>query len=178
MVKKVFSGQQPPLSKQTSLMVFGTKPQKTNFIQAKDKQRISLLNVDFKLMTGVEAKRMRKTMNHTVSPLQLVAGDDRRLHHGVAMARDAIQAAGKNKTGCGILDTDLVAAFDWLCMDWVQLVLLRKGMAREAVARITNLYYNNSTFIVVNNKLGKTIENRRHSLRQGDKQAWSGFASA
>ena len=60
-------------------------------------------------MTGVEAKRMRKTMNHTVSPLQLVAGDDRRLHHGVAMARDAIQAAGKNKMGCGILDTDLVA---------------------------------------------------------------------
>ena len=133
MVKKVFSGQQPPLSQQTSLMVFGKKPQKTNFIQAKDKQRISLLNVDFKLMTGVEAKRMRKTMNHTVSPLQLVAGDDRRLHHGVAMARDAIQAAGKNKTGCGILDTDLVAAFDWLCMDWVQLVLLRKGMAREAL---------------------------------------------
>ena len=94
------------------------------------------------------------------------------------MARDAIQAAGKNKTGCGILDTDLVAAFDWLCMDWVQLVLLRKGMAWEAVARITKLYYNNITFIVVNNKLGKTIENRRHSLRQGDKQAWSGFASA
>ena len=44
-------------------------------------------------MTGVEAKRMRKTMNHTISPLQLVAGDDRRLHHGVAMTRDAIQAA-------------------------------------------------------------------------------------
>ena len=120
-------------------------------------------------MTGVEAKRMRKTMNHTVSPLQLVAGDGRSFHHGVAMAKDAIQAAGKNIMGCGILDTDLVAAFDWLCMDWVQLVLLKKAMAREAVVRITNLYYNNITIIVVNNKLGRSIENRRHSLRQGDK---------
>ena len=117
-------------------------------------------------MTGVEAKRMRKTMNHTVSPMQLVAGDGRSFHHGD-------QAAGKNIMGCGILDTDLVAAFDWLCMDWVQLVLLKKGMAREAVARITNLYHNNITIIVVNNKLGRPIQNRRHSL----KQVWSGFAS-
>ena len=51
-------------------------------------------------------------MKRTVSPLQLVAGDDRRLHHGIALARDAIHAAGKSKHGCGILDTDLVAAFD------------------------------------------------------------------
>ena len=43
----------------------------------------------------------------------------------------------------------------------VQLVLLRKAMAMEAVARITNLYYNNITIIVVNNKLGRSIENRK-----------------
>ena len=92
-VNKVFSDQQPPNSQQTILMIFANKPKKPNSIQAKDKSRISLLNVDFKLMTGMEAKRMRKTMNHTISPLQLVAGDDRRLHHGVAMTRDAIQAA-------------------------------------------------------------------------------------
>ena len=98
-----------------------------------------------------------------------MAGDGRSFHHGV-------QAAGKNIMGCGILDTDLVAAFDWLCMDWVQLVLLKK--AREAVTRITNLYYNNITIIVVNNKLGRSIENRRHSLGQGDKTSmeWICFA--
>ena len=99
-IQDVFMGQQPTKSQQTSLMVFGTKPKKAKSIQAKDKRRISLLNTDFKLMTGIEALRMRKTMKRTVSPLQLVAGDDRRLHHGIALARDAIHAAGKSKLGC------------------------------------------------------------------------------
>ena len=52
-------------------------------------------------------------MTHTVSPLQLVAGDDRRIHHGIAKARDAIQAVTKSKAGCAILDLDYMAAFDY-----------------------------------------------------------------
>ena len=47
------------------------------------------------------------------SRLQLVAGDNRKIHHGIALARDAIHAAGNSRKGCGILDTVLVAAFDW-----------------------------------------------------------------
>ena len=81
-------------------------------------------------------------MPHTVSPLQLVGGGDRRIHHGIALARDAIQAAGHAGVGCGILDTDLIAAFDWMVMVWVQLVLAKKGMCAEALDRITNLYAN------------------------------------
>ena len=123
----------------------------------------------------MEAKRIRITMKHTVSPLQLVVGDDRRLHHGIALARDAIQAAGVSRKGCGIFNTDLVQAFDWLCMLWVQMVLLKKGMAKEAVARITNLYQNNLTIVVVNNVLGKTIKNKRQCLRQGDKASMEWF---
>ena len=82
-------------------------------------------------------------MTRTVSHLQLVAGSDRRIHHGIALARDAIYAAGKSGLGCGILDTDLVAAFDWMVMDWVQLVLAKKGMCDEAITRISNLYSSN-----------------------------------
>ena len=63
-------------------------------------------------------------------------------------------------------------------MDWVQLVLLKKGTAKEAVARITNLYYNNITIIVVNNKLGRSIENRRYILGQGDKTSMEWFCFA
>ena len=62
-------------------------------------------------MTGIEAARIRKTMCRTISPLQLVTGGDKRISHGVAMARDAIYAAGINRDRCGILDTDLMAAF-------------------------------------------------------------------
>ena len=174
-VQAVFEGGKPTQSQKTSLMVFGSKPSKQQSLKPKDKRKISLLNVDFKIMTGLEAKRHRKVMTHTVSHLQLVAGADRRVHHGIALARDAIHAAGKSRAGCGILDTDLVAAFDWMVMDWVKMVLAKKGMCEEAISRISNLYSESISIIVVNNVLGRSIKNIRHSIRQGDKASMEWF---
>ena len=77
-------------SQRTSLMVFGTKPKKPTSIKPQDKRRISLLNSDFKTASGLEARKLKKTLTHTLSPLQLVAGDDRRIHHGINLARGAI----------------------------------------------------------------------------------------
>ena len=173
--QEVFKGKAPTRSQQTSLMVFGAKPKKLKSIKPKDKRKISLLNVDFKVMTGIHARRLRKVMPHTVSAQQLVGGGDRRIHHGIALARDAIYAAGKARHGCGILDTDLIAAFDWMVMPWVQLVLSKKGMCEEAIDRITNLYTNSVSVIVVNNVVGKTIPNIRLSIRQGDKPSMEWF---
>ena len=53
-----------------------------------------------------------------------MAGEDRRIHHGINLAHNAIYTAGKpGHQGCGILDTDLIAAFDLMCLDWVCMVL-------------------------------------------------------
>ena len=150
-------------------MIFGTKPKKKLSLKPSDKRKISLLNVDFKIMSGVEAARLRSTMTRTVSAHQLVAGSDRRIHHGIALARDAIQAAGKSKLGCGILDTDLVSAFCNMVLFWAIQVMRRKGMCQEACSRLLNLYKSNFSIIVVNNTPGKCIENVRLTIHQGDK---------
>ena len=92
-VKAVFSGQKPTLSQRTSRMVFGSKPKKANSTKPSDKRRISLLNSDFKTISGLESRRFKATATKTLSPYQLVAGDDRQIHHGINLARDAIQAA-------------------------------------------------------------------------------------
>ena len=85
------------------------------------------------------------------------------------MARNAIYAAGRpGHAGCGILDTDLVAAFDFLCMDWVFKVLQKKGLDMEVINRLKNLYSESLTIVMVNNIPGKVVENIRQSLRQGD----------
>ena len=111
MVSAVFSGEKPTLSQRTSKMVFGSKPKKSNSFKPGDKRRISLLNSDFKIISGLESARYKKVATHTLSPFQLVAGDDRRIHHGINLARDAIQAASKlTRSGCGIADTDYQAA--------------------------------------------------------------------
>ena len=151
-------------------MVFGNKPgKKAKSLLISDRRKLSLLNVDFKLMTGIEAARIRKTMSRTVSPLQLVTGGEKRISHGIAMARDAIHIAGKTKARCGILDTDLIAAFCNMVATWCYQVLERKGLCTEVTNRYRNLYTDNLSVIVVNNIQGKCIRNIRQSIRQGDK---------
>ena len=135
-----------------------------------------MLNSDFKTITGLEAKRFGKTATHTLSPVQLVAGSDRRIHHGINLARDAIHHVGQSKAGCGLLDLDFLAGFDWLDMAWVYLVLAKKGVSQEVISRISRLYSNSSTIVVVNSVLGKTIQNIRGSLRQGDVPSMYWFA--
>ena len=149
-------------------MVFGSKPKKPNSIKPGDKRRISLLNSDFKVLTGLEAIRFGDTATHTLSPVQLVAGSDRRIHHGINNARDAINQAGKSRMGCGLLDLDFMAGFDWLEMDWVYLVLAKKGVCQAVIERIKRLYADSTTTVVVNNVMGESFLNIRGSLRQGD----------
>ena len=97
-----------------------------------------------------------------------MAGSDRRIHHGINLARDAIWAAGKRGQGCGILDTDLVAGFDYMTLKWCLKVLEKKGASPEFIARLENLYQDNLSVIVVNNVQGAAVKDVRLTLRQGD----------
>ena len=176
-MKDIFNCRKLPPSLRTSLMVFGAKPKKPGSILPKDKRRISLLNSDFKIATGLEARMLKKTATHSLSHLQLVAGDDRRIHHGINMARNAIFAASKpGYPGCGILDTDLIAAFDYLCLEWAYRVLEYKGIHEDVIKRLRNIYRDNISVIVVNNVEGKAVKNIRMSLRQGDLPSMHIFA--
>ena len=175
-VAAVTSGDKPTLSQRTSKMVFGCKPKKSRSLKPSDKRRISLLNCDFKTISGIFSRRFKATATRTLSPFQLVAGDDRRIHHGINLARDAIQASLKLKSGCGIADTDYEAAFDYLVMTWVFKVLEKKGVNMEVISRLKNLYEDNHSIVFVNNIAGKTIKNNRMSLRQGDLPSMFFFA--
>ena len=167
--KEVFAGNKPSKSQRTSLMLFSSKPGKSQSLKPKDKRRLSLLNSDFKILTGIELGRYNKVLGHTLSPHQLAAGDDRRITFGISLARDAIYAAGRRRQGCGLADNDFEAAFDFLCLDWVKLVLRKKGIAEAALARFSNLYEEGITIPVINNVPGRPITNNRLSLRQGDR---------
>ena len=169
-------GEKLPTSMRTAMMVFGSKPKKPKSLKPADKRRISLLNCDFKLVEGIDARRFRKITTKCLSPLQYVAGSDRRIHHGIARARDAIQAASKSKLGCGIADTDFVAAFDWLVLSWVWKVLIKLGVDINVVRRVQRLYEGSVTIAVVNNQMGQVFLDARGSLRQGGCASMEWFA--
>ena len=174
-VQAVHAGQPPTLSQRTSLMVFACKPKKPKSVKPSDKRKISLLNSDFKIITGIINERLKVVATHTLSPCQLAMGSDQRIHHGINRARDAITAAGKGRDGVGILDNDFQAAFDFMVLPWVIMVLKAKGLAVGVINHINNLYMNNFSIVVVNNIPGKKFENVRGSIRQGDKPSSSLF---
>ena len=166
------------VSQRTSLMVFGSKPKKLNSILPKDKRRISLLNSDFKLIAGLEAEGFKRTFNHTLSPLQLVAGTDRRIHFGINKARDCINSVSGSKSGYALLDLDFIAAFDYTVFSWVFAVLRAKGVSETVISRVANMYANTITIPVVNNVTGQPLKNVRGSLRQGCPGSMGWFAIA
>ena len=74
------------------------------------------------------------------------------------------------------MDTDLIAAFDYLCLEWAYLVLEHKGIHRDVIKRLRNLYSDNISVVVVNSIEGKAVKNIRLSLRQGDLPSMHIFA--
>ena len=115
-------------------------------------------------------------MNRTSSHLQLVSGGSKRISHGIALDRDAINAANKSREDCGILDTDLVAAFCIMVSLWCFKVLIKKGLDPQVVDRYLILYTDNLLIVVVNNIQGRWFANNRMSVRQGDKFAMELFS--
>ena len=69
----VHGGEAPTRSQRTSLMVFSSKQNKSKSILPKDKRRLSMLNSDFKVITGLILGRYSKILNHTLCPQQLAA---------------------------------------------------------------------------------------------------------
>ena len=119
-VQAVHNGEAPTKSQRTSLMVFSTKPNKAQSLLARDKRRLSMLNSDFKVITGLILNRYSKVLNHTLCPQQLAVGNDRKISFGICQARDAIEACSKNKSTSGIADIDFEAAFNILFMERVK----------------------------------------------------------
>ena len=114
---------------------------------------------------------------HSYKTSSIPDGYTGRIHHGINLARDAVQQVSKTKSGCGLLDLDFLAGFDWLDMAWVYLVLAKKGLSERVIERIRNVYSDSISVVMVNNVQGRAFPNLRGSLRQGDIPSMYWFAA-
>ena len=82
-IQSIFNGEKLSACQRTSLMVFGNKPgKKAKSLLISDRRKLSLLNSDFKLLSGIEAAHIQTTMARTISPLQLVTEAIKGSHMG------------------------------------------------------------------------------------------------
>ena len=129
-----FTSRKPTTSQRTCRMIFSNKPNKKGSKKLKDKRRLSLLNTDFKLLSGIENSRHTKILEHTVSTNQFALGQNKNISHAIALARDTIWAAAQAKEGAAIADLDFMAAFKW-----VFLVLEKTVGRRQSFLRLSSL---------------------------------------
>ena len=105
-------------------------------------------------------------------------GTDKKIHHAISLARDAIYTSSLKKGGYAICDLDFKSAFDLLGMNWVFRVLECKGLNAMNVNRLRRYYTDSSTIPIINNIQGRRIDNKRLTLRQGDARLLSGSDTA
>ena len=90
-LRAIVSSGKLPESCKNSFLVFSPKINKESSTRIKDKRKLSLLQTDFKILTGVLAGRLRKTEQHTISRYQFATGG-KRISEAVCLTRDAIES--------------------------------------------------------------------------------------
>ena len=71
-----------------------------------------------------------------------MSGANRRIHHAINKARDAINSTTSTKAGCALLDLDFIAAFCFQTLEWVLKVARAKGLDKRVIDRINNVSFN------------------------------------
>ena len=169
-VRHVVKEGTPSTSMQHSLMVFSPKPGKTSSILPKHKRKLSQLQTDWKIITGILAQRLRKTEEHTMSKQQYAAGP-RRITQAICEARDTILNISPNNRGCAILELDFMAGYDMLSLSWTWKTLRKKKCSPTFCETMRKLYQESPSYIIctINNQQQSRILNKRGSIKQGDR---------
>ena len=68
-----------------------------------------------------------------------------------------------------VIETDFVLAFDLMTVNWVLMVLCKKGCSEQFVRVLQSIYRDSDTFVscIINNEVQERILNKRKNIKQG-----------
>ena len=119
----------PTRSMRTSTIQFLTKPKKKCSIKLDDKRKISVLCTDYKCLETILANRLNQVMGSFISTSQF-ATKPRKIHQGIAVARDVINYACNKNVNMACVTLDMKCGFDLLQMDFVYYCFERYGFSK------------------------------------------------
>ena len=127
---------------------------------------ISLLNVDYKIVSKVYANRISAVLSELLGPMQY-AFKGRDVCDGLIFLRDVIDLTQTKKQDAYVLSIDFYKAFD--CVDHIFLkkVLKCSGFSDIFCDRIFALFQNSETAVIVNGFISNFFPITR-GVRQGD----------
>ena len=132
----------------------------------KNYRPISLLNVDYKIISKVYANRIKCVLSDLLGPMQYaVKGRD--VANGLVLLRDVIDFAQKNNHETYVLSLDFYKAFDCVDHCFLQKVLKQSGFSHTFCDHIFTLLQNSETAVIVNGFISDFFPVKR-GVRQGD----------
>ena len=130
---------------------------------------ISLLNVDYKIISTAIANRFKTVINRIISPSQVAYIKGRFIGENSRLVYDLISHANKTNQPGLIMAADFEAAFETISWPYIRAVLKEMNFGHYFISLVNIMYLNNNNFsrILLNGFLGEKIYVRK-GIRQGD----------
>ena len=135
--------------------------------EMKNYRPISLLNVEYKIITKALANKVAPFLGTIVNPDQAAAIKDRNIQNHIHFIRDIITLAHDRQDSNLMLSIDQEKAFDRVSHIWIQKVLKQSNFGPKFIKWVQMLYANASSQILVNQTLSDAFSLSR-GVRQGD----------
>ena len=127
---------------------------------------ITLLNVDYKLVSKVLCNRLRRVMVELIGPEQACAVPGRSVQDQLHLIRSLSEYVNEIGSPCGLVNLDQAKAFDRVSHRYLFRVLERFGLGPTFRHWVRTLYESATTRILVNGTVTKAFPLGR-SVRQG-----------
>ena len=134
--------------------------------ELKNWRPISLLNVDYKILSKVITNRLNQIMHIIIGPEQTCGIPSRQIHENLMVARDIIDYVNLEDQEGALLCIDQEKAFDRIEWNYLFSVMYKMGIPPTLIRWIRLLYNDPNSCFIVNNFIGAPIHVTR-GIRQG-----------
>ena len=127
---------------------------------------VSLLNVDYKILSKILTNRLSKVMDEIVYIDQTCAVKGRSIHDNIHLIRNVIDYCGQKNLYCGIISLDQSKAFDRVSHKFLFKILEAYGFGPSFIQWVSLLYTDIFSRVLVNGFLSEFFPVTR-CVRQG-----------
>ena len=127
---------------------------------------ISLLNVDYKIISKTIANRLKNVLEKIISPEQYCGVPNRSIINCNNSIRDIVNYVRENNLKAGLLNLDWSKAFDRVNMTFLFKVMSKFGFSPSFISLIKVLYKDCKSMISINGLFSEKFDINR-SVRQG-----------
>ena len=129
-------------------------------------QPISLLNIDYKILTKILTKKIYKYVNDLVNPFQRTGSKERNINNNLLNVKMIIEYIKQNNINTAFLAMDNEKAFDRIEHNFIKAVLKKYNFSKNFIKWFNIIYSDITSKIMVNGTFTKDIKINR-SVRQG-----------